>query len=119
VSFSAAYSSAFDVAEACPCPPLADVRAWIGVPATVITDDQLQTVIDGECAIQAALCTVPDPYPDALAQALYRRVARVVRLRSLPTGMVGDTDEYGPVQAARRDAEIERLEAVYRSVVLG
>ena len=103
-------------------PTLDAVRAWIGVPATVLDDAQLQTVLDGETAVQAELCIVPaDPevLPAELVQALYRRVARVVRLRSLPTGMVGDTDEYGPVQAARHDAEIARLEAVHRQVVLG
>jgi len=105
-------------------PTLDDVRAWIGVPATVVDDAQLQTVLDGETAVQAQLCAGaipddPEPLPAALVQALYRRVARVVRLRSLPTGMVGDSDEFGPIQAARHDAEITRLEATYRDPVLG
>lgn len=88
---------------------------------TALSDPQLQTVLDGELAVQAAVCQVPDdpaPLPAELVQAVYRRVARVVRLRSLPTGMVGDTDEYGPVQAARRDAEIDRLEMIHRNAVL-
>lgn len=105
-------------------PTLDAVRAWIQVPATVVDDAQLQTVLDGEAAIQAEVCAGaippdPEPLPAALVQALYRRVARVIRLRSLPTGMVGDSDEFGPIQAARRDAEIDRLEAVYRDPVLG
>lgn len=103
-------------------PTLDEVRAWIQVPATVLDDVQLQNVLDGETAIQAAVCSVPvdpEPLPAELVQALYRRVARVVRLRSLPTGMVGDSDEFGPIQAARRDAEIDRLEAVHRVPVLG
>lgn len=103
-------------------PTLEDVRNWIGVPATVISDAQLQTVVDGELEDQAKVCSVPpdpEPLPSGLIQAIYRRVARVVRLRSLPTGMVGDSDEFGPIQAARWDAEIERLERTFRIPVLG
>lgn len=103
-------------------PSLDDVRAWIQIPASVVDDAQLQRVLDGEMAVQAQLCSVPvdpEPLPDELVQALYRRVARVIRLRSLPTGMVGDSDEFGPIQAARHDAEITRLEATHRIPVLG
>lgn len=97
----------------------ADVRLWIGVPATVLTDAQLQDVIDAETSAQALLCTV-DPvveYPD-LAQALLRRVGRAVAARNLPTGLVPGA-EFGLMRLPQVDAEIERYEAPHRRTVLG
>lgn len=47
-------------------PTLAQVRAWVAVPATAISDEDLQQILDGELAIQARTCRVPesgDPGP--------------------------------------------------------
>lgn len=96
-----------------------DVRAWIGVPATVVTDEQLQAVIDAETAAQGLLCLI-DPaveYPD-LTQALLRRVGRAVAARNLPTGLVPGA-EFGLMRLPQVDAEIERYEAPHRRTVLG
>lgn len=100
-----------------PLPTLAELRSWIGVPATVLDDGQLGQVYAAEVAKQAAYCDVPkagDPFPPALAQALYRRVARECAARSVPLGMLGDGVEYAPSRLPLYDAQVESHESAYR-----
>lgn len=99
-------------------PDLEAVRAWIGVSATVMPDDQLQTVLDAELAAQAQVCQV-EPWADQLTQAIYRRVGREVAAMGLPLGTLAPDSEYGGAQLPRYDAEVERLERPFRLVVLG
>lgn len=99
-------------------PELEAVRAWLGVPATTITDDQLQGVLDAELGAQAALCQV-DPWAPELTQALFRRCGREVAAMALPLGVIGADPEYGSATLPRYDVEIERLERPFRKVVLG
>lgn len=40
-------------------PTLQQVRAWVAVPATAISDVDLQQILDGELAIQARICRIP------------------------------------------------------------
>lgn len=102
---------------------VAAVRAWVRVPATVVSDEQLGRVIGGELLLQAQACSVPPPgapYPAHLAQALYRRVARVLAARQVPLGLIGDpASEAGAQRLAMFDAEVERLEGGTRRVVFG
>ena len=99
-------------------PILEDVRAWIGVSETTISDEQLQTVLDSEEGAQAQLCRV-NPWAPQLTQAVYRRVARVVAAMALPLGVIGSDSEFGGANLPRYDAEIERLERPFRLVVIG
>lgn len=110
-------------------PDTDQVRAWIKVPATGISDDDLAQILDAELAIQARICSLPvdpDPetgaeasYPAALSRSCLRRCQREVAARSLPLGILGaDSTEYGPVTLRAWDAEIVRLEASYRRVVV-
>lgn len=95
------------------------VRAWIGVPATVLTDEQLGDVIDAESRAQARLCNIgadTDDEPD-LSQALLRRIGRAVAARNIPTGLVPGS-EFGLMRLPV-DIEIDRYEATYRKTVLG
>lgn len=104
---------------ATPVPPtLAEVRAWIDVQATTITDPQLQLVLDAELGAQASLCNI-DPWKAELTQAIYRRVGREVAAMALPLGVIGADPEYGSASLPRYDVEIERLERPFRKVVLG
>jgi len=103
-------------------PELAEVRAWLQVPATVLSDAQLQLVLDAETILQAKACRVyehPNGWPPELTQALYRRVGREVAARGVPLGILGADTEVGPARLARLDAEIERLEGPTRIVVFG
>jgi len=102
-------------------PSLADVRAWVQVPASILSDPQLQIVLDAELLLQARLCRIgPDDTLDPnLTQAIYRRVAREVAARGVPLGMLGADSEYGPARLSRWDSEIDRLEGPSRVLVFG
>lgn len=104
-------------------PSVSEVRAWCQISAASLADAQLQQVMDAEQANQALSCRVPelvDDFPPALAQAIYRRVAREVAGRGVPLGLVGDAaSEAGAQRLATFDAEVERLEGPYRMVVFG
>jgi hypothetical protein len=104
-------------------PDLAEVRAWLGTPVSVISDAQLQTILDGETVAQARACRVPvDPLtlPDDLHEALLRRCGRAVAARGVPLGLAGGEGyEFGPTRLPAFDAEIERLEGGTRKFVFG
>lgn len=99
---------------------LAEVRAFIQVPISALSDDQLQVLLDGETANQARMCRVdPVIIEPTLDEALQRRVARAVAARGVPLGLLGDSGEYGPVAMRRFDGEIERIEQPWRRFVFG
>lgn len=99
---------------------LAAVREYVRVPATALTDSDLQRMMDTAQADQNARCTVPagDP-PAALEQAWLRRIQREIAARNLPLGMVGvDAGEYGPSRLPYYDALVDQHEHAYRTQVL-
>lgn len=107
-------------------PDLATVREYLRVPATVISDDDLERMRVTALTDQIARCTWPglettdtgdDEYPDALAQALLRRIQRECAAKNLPLGMVGlDGGEYGPQTLPAFDALISEHEKAFRRV---
>lgn len=107
-------------------PTLAEIRTAIGVPATAVSDADLQRIYDAESTSQGLRCHTevasetpqPDDYPDPLSQALVRRVQREVAARNLPLGMVGIDSEYGAQRLPNADALIDDLERPYRKQVL-
>lgn len=99
-------------------PVLADVKTYLGT--TSFTDAEITDALNAEAAAQRRLCRVPADYPDDLAQALKRRVARNLAMRSLPLAVLrGDSDGGDSSILPGRDPEIRRLEGGYRKVVLG
>jgi hypothetical protein len=108
-----------------PRPTIEETRAYIGVPATALPDDQLTRIYNAQTQEQNARCTIPvdengdEDYPDALGQAFLRRVQREVSAKNLPLGMVGvDAAEYGPQRLPFLDALVEENERPYRTQVL-
>ena len=106
-----------------PTPPTLDletVRAYIRVPTTSLSDEDLQRMIDSCSDDQWARCVWdPADYPAALGQGLLRRVQREVAARNLPLGMVGmDAAEYGPTRLPDVDSLVIEHERAYRRVVL-
>lgn len=100
-------------------PVLADVRAWIGVPATVVDDPMLEAVCGAEQAAQTAACDpLPVPLPVDLSQAFMRRVSRHVAARGVPLGLIGLDSEYGASRLVRWDAEVDRLESPHVTPVI-
>lgn len=100
-------------------PTLAEVRAWISVPATVVDDPMLEGVAGAEQAAQTAACDpVPATLPDDLRQAFMRRVSRHVAARGVPLGLIGLDSEYGASRLVRWDAEVDRLESPHVTPVI-
>jgi hypothetical protein len=110
-------------------PTVEEVRAWVQVPASAISEADLSQILAAELAIQSRTCRLPedpDPdtgeeasYPDALSRACLRRCQREVAAKALPLGILGgEASEYGPLVLRAWDAEIYRLEASYRQVVV-
>lgn len=104
---------------------LEQVRAYVQVPATALSDGDLQRMLDTCSDDQAQRCVWPGEdgtgdRPAALDQALLRRVQREIAARNLPLGMVGlDATEYGPASLNRFDSLVDEHEHAYRRVVLG
>lgn len=107
-------------------PDLPTVRDYIKVPATVLSDEDLERMRITALTDQLARCAWPgmndEPpaeYPDALAQALLRRVQRECAAKNLPLGMVGlDGGEYGPESLPAWDALIQEHEKAFRIPVV-
>lgn len=101
-------------------PDAATVRAYLRVPATVLSDPDLERMMGAAAGDQLARCTVPDPLPPALEQAFLRRVQREVAARNLALGMVGlDAGEYGPQAIPGIDSLVDHHERAYRTQVIG
>jgi hypothetical protein len=94
-------------------PDLTRIRAWIQVPATVLPDDQLDEIAEGEQLAQAALDWGVLDLPGDVRQAFYRRVARSVAAKGIPLGILAADAEFGLVRLSGIDTEIARLEAPY------
>lgn len=88
--------------------PDADAVAdYLGVAAADVAD-----ALAAEQADQAARCRV-EPYNEALAAALMRRVARNLAMKSVPLGVQAD-GLGGTLRLSSTDPEVRRLEAPYR-----
>lgn len=98
---------------------LATVRAYLRVPATALSDEDLTRVMDATYGDQVARCAWPGEYPAELEQAWLRRVQREVAARNIPLGMVGlDAAEYGPTRLPYLDSVVEEHERPWRRQVL-
>ena len=100
-------------------PTVDDVARYLGQSASSWDRGTLQDALDAERSDQRARCGERAQYPDALRQALLRRVARNLAMRRLPLAVnVGDADG-GSLVLPGRDPEVRRLEAPYRRLVVG
>ena len=104
-------------------PTIEEVRAYLKVPESALSDPDLIRMYAASIGVQDRRCRTPADdvnFPDALGQALLRRVQRQVAGRNLPLGMVGvDASEFGPSRIPVLDALIAELEAPFRKVVFG
>lgn len=96
-------------------PDLDTIRVEIGVPSTVLADEQLESIAGSEQDNLNGSYEWSDPeLPDRLYQVFLRSVARTIAARGLPLGMVGTDSEYGVARLTTRDSEIIRLGGQYR-----
>lgn len=100
-------------------PNVDDVAHYLKASAASWALDELQDALDAERGAQRDRCGERAYYPDALRQALLRRVARNLAMRRLPLAVnVGDADG-GATILPGRDPEVRRLEAPYRRMPIG
>ena len=95
-------------------PTLAEIRAWLKTPATVLDDSQLDVIAGAEQFAQTHLLAWPDgDAPADLVAAFYRRCARHAAAKGIPLGILGADAEYGAVRLSKWESEVDRLEAPY------
>lgn len=103
-----------------PKPDAPAVTAYLGTNAASYPTGALEGALAAEASAQARICRTPEldaDYPDDLAEALMRRVARNLAMRNLPLGIMAD--EMGPTRIGSTDPEVRRLEAPHRKLVKG
>lgn len=102
-------------------PDLPTIREEIGVPATVLADDQLEPIAGSEQdGVNSSYeWEAGADLPDRLYQVFVRSVARAVAARGVPLGILAADAEYGTVRLSMRDSEITRLGGQYRKRVFG
>lgn len=93
------------------------LKVYLGGDADHWDDDALTAALVAETADQASRVRVPTPRPPALLEALLRRVAHNLAMRSHALGLT--TSETGSMYLNGRDPEVRRLEAPWRKVVVG
>lgn len=101
-------------------PDLATLRGEIGVPATVLPDEQLEAIAGSEQeGTNSAYEWGGGDLPDRLYQVFLRSVARAVAARGVPLGILAADAEYGTVRLSMRDSEITRLGGMHRKRAFG
>lgn len=103
-------------------PTLNEVKSYIGNEGSW-TDEEIGAALQAEKAAQAARCRVPEDdaaWPADLAEALCRRAHRNLVMRGLPLGLSTSMSEATvAVTKISFDADIVRLEAPHRRLVVG
>lgn len=84
-------------------------------------EDIVRSALDAEAAAQAHRCIIPEIPPADLREALCRRVAVNLAVRPLTKGIEASVSPAGVgfARVGGRDAEVQRLEAPYRRMVVG
>lgn len=106
-----------------PAPTDADAIAYLG-ESTEYDAEEISSAFEAEKAAQAAVCRVPDDdadWPADLIQALMRRITHNLAVRGNALGVQNIDTAFG-VSALRvggTDAEVRRLEAPHRRLVVG
>jgi hypothetical protein len=89
----------------------------IGTTSYALGD--ITAALAAETAAQGRVCRVPGVYPADLREALFRRVARNLAMRSLPLAVLQGDAESGSLTLGSRDPEVKRLEGPHRRLVVG
>jgi len=101
-------------------PTAEDVETYLG--DTSYTTEEIGAALAAEKAAQGARCRVPADdatWPEDLAEALKRRVARNLSLRNLPLAQLEGDADVGLITPRVVDAEVRRLEGPHRKLVFG
>jgi hypothetical protein len=108
-----------------PAPTVEDIQAYLFSfeNEDAWTADEIMSAFAAEKAAQAHLCLVPADdaaWPADLVEALGRRVATNLAVRSLPLGYSASMSEMAIAtsRVGGGDREVERLEAPYRVIAI-
>lgn len=94
-------------------PDVSQVLTYLGTDNSYSSSD-VADALAAETVAQAARCHIPLDYPDDLAQALKRRVARNLAARSVPVATYTSFNGGGTAtRVPNLDAEIRRFEGPY------
>lgn len=109
-------------------PTVEEVTAYLGDESSY-TSEAVAAALAAEIVAQSAVVKFPadpelpadpSPYPADLAEALCRRVQRLLNMRALPLGYQSSASEFGTITTrVGADPEIRRLEAPHRKLVVG
>lgn len=101
-------------------PTLIEVKTYLGGDSDW-SDDEIAAALASETAAQARVCRIPVANVPDLAEALCRRVAHNLAVRALPLGVQASITDAGSTgfRVGGTDAEVRRLEAPYRRLVIG
>ena len=97
-----------------------DVTAYLGDQSTS-SEEEVTAALAAELAAAATRLNLPadgEEWPADLVEAMCRRTARNLAIRSLPLGVQPGIDG-GVVRVGGFDPEAARLEAPYRKIVVG
>lgn len=117
--------SDWDAGIVVPAPTSISAQAYLAPMQGEWDVSDIEKAFVAEKASQRKRCRVPDDILDAwpadLVEALHRRVAHNLALRALPLGLDSSIGELGVSQqrVGGLDAEVRRLEAPYRKLVVG
>lgn len=87
------------------------LRDRLDLPATIISDEELQEMLDACSIIQLEHIGVLAPVNAATDRALIRRVGAEVAAKGMPLG--AQNTEFGTVFVPFHDPVLQRLEAPY------
>jgi hypothetical protein len=98
-------------------PDVDDVRAYLDGDS--YDDEQIAGALAAESDAQRRVCSVPAAYPNDLREALLRRVQRNLVMRAQPLMVIPGAEDGAPSVIPSRDAEVRRLEAPFRKLIVG
>lgn len=97
-----------------------DLKVYLGPAAAQYTDPVLASVIASEASAQATRVQSQYLMFEDVLEALKRRCQRALALRALPLGLTDASGDSGDrAYVPGQDAEIRRMEAPYRRIVVG
>ena len=103
-------------------PTLPEITTYLG-SAHSWESTPIAEAYAAELGAQADVCRLPitGAYPPALVEALGRRVAHNLALRDLPLGLQANISDMAvaTTRVGGTDAEVRRLEAPWRKMLIG
>lgn len=115
--YGLATATAWGEATAGTVPNLADVTSYLTGIGQSYEEVDVTQALAAELAAQHSACRIPAEYPADLAEALRRRVARNLTMRTLTLAVQQTETDIAVLPG--NDPEVRRLERPWRKLVIG